>query len=415
MITFALRKTVRASLSAAAPPRLARTLSATVSGPQDELVPSFLSPAGFSDILSANGVDFYAGVPDSLLKDFCGYVADHHPAKKHVITANEGSAVAMGAGYHMATGKVPLVYLQNSGLGNVVNPILSLASPEVYGIPMILLVGWRGEPGRKDEPQHRTQGKLMPGMLAAMDVPFEIVPDYEDGAKEVVESALAQARSRSTPFALVVRKNTFSKYTFQREASDYQMTREEAIKCVLVAAGEYDPVVSTTGFSSREVFELREEMGQDHSRDFLTVGSMGHASAIAAGIAIAKPSRNVVCIDGDGALAMHLGNALTVGLQGLPNYVHVLINNGLHDSVGGQPTGMFGVDFEAISKGMGYTHYALAETPEEIQAAFAACQSNRTGASMLEIRTKGGARSGLGRPTTTPVENKDAYMEFLRE
>lgn len=410
MIASGLRRTV----GAVSRSPLARGLSASA-GPQDELVPQFLSPAGFQEILAANGVDFYAGVPDSLLKDFCGYVADTLPPKKHVITANEGSAVSLAAGYHMATGSTPLVYMQNSGLGNIVNPVLSLASPEVYGIPMLLLIGWRGEPGRKDEPQHRVQGKLMPGMLASMDVPFDIVPDYEEGAREVVENALAQARARSTPFALVVRKNTFSGYKFQREPSAYAMTREEAIECVLRASGDFDPIVSTTGFSSREVFELREGMGQDHSRDFLTVGSMGHASAIAAGIAIAKPSRHVVCIDGDGAMAMHMGNALTVGLRKLSNYTHVLVNNGLHDSVGGQPTGLFGSDFADISRGMGYTHYVLAETPEEIQAGFAECKANTTGASMLEIRTKGGARKELGRPTTTPVENKDAYMNFLRE
>jgi len=295
-----------------------------------------------------------------------------------------------------------------------VNPLLSLASPEVYGIPMILLIGWRGEPGRKDEPQHRVQGKLMPGMLASMDLPFEIVPDYEEGAREVVENALAQAKGRSTPFALVVRKGTFSHYEFHREASPNIMTREEAIECVLRAAGAFDPIVSTTGFSSREVFELRERMGQDHSRDFLTVGSMGHASAIAAGIALAKPSRHVVCIDGDGALAMHLGNALTVGLRKLNNYTHVVVNNGLHDSVGGQPTGMFGADFDAISRGMGYTHFARAKTPEEVTEKFAECQANATGASMLEILTKGGARKELGRPTSSPMENKNAYMSFLR-
>lgn len=392
----------------------ARFAAASGEGPADELVRHFLSPAAFQRILSKEGVDFFTGVPDSLLKDFCGYVADALPPERHVITANEGGAVALATGYHLATGGVPLVYMQNSGLGNIVNPVLSLASHAVYGVPMLLMIGWRGEPGRKDEPQHRVQGKLMPGMLASMDVPFEILPDYEEGAAEVVQAALASIRQRKQPFALLVRKRTFEAYAYKAEPSPYELSREDAIEAVLEAAGDWDPIVATTGFASREVFEIREKAGQDHSRDFLTVGSMGHASAIAAGIAIARPSKTVICLDGDGAFAMHLGNALTVGLRKMSNYVHVLINNGVHDSVGGQATGMLDCDVEALARGMGYAHYARAETPGAIASGFAACRAATGGPSMLEIRVRGGARKDLGRPTTTPKENRDAYMAFLQ-
>jgi len=234
------------------------------------------------------------------------------------------------------------------------------------------------------------------------------------GAQRVLRDAMSHIRSRRAPFALLVKKNCFGPYEFRPPVSPYSLTREAAIRVLLREVGERDPIVSTTGFASREVFELREELGQDHSRDFLTVGSMGHASAIAMGIAIARPSRSVVCLDGDGALAMHMGNALTIGLRGPANLLHVLLNNGVHDSVGGQDTGMYGVDFEKVAYGLGYSNYSRAETADEIIAGYRTCKAQTNGPSFLEVRVKAGARDNLGRPTTTPQQNRDAFMRFLQ-
>ena len=386
-----------------------------------ELVRDFLDPAAFYRYLvEEKEVDFFVGVPDSLLKDFCGYVSDTAPESKHTITANEGSAVALATGYHMATGKVPLVYMQNSGLGNAVNPLLSLADPLVYGTPMLLVLGWRGEPGKKDEPQHKAQGQRMVSMLASMEIPFDTLPDFEEGAEVVIDALLERARAINGPVALCVKRQTFAPYTMKATlpidaSEDITLSREEALRLCIAGVGAWDAVVSTTGFASREVFELREELSHDHSRDFLTVGSMGHASAIALGIATGKPSRQVVCFDGDGAVLMQMGNLASVGMSGAANFKHVVNNNLVHDSVGAQPTGAEAIDIPAIAKACGYTWSASVSSPEEVSSKFAELLAHNEGPGLLEIRTKPGARSDLGRPTTTPIENKESFMKFLSE
>ena len=386
--------------------------------PFSETVRDFLDPATFFDMLLENDISFFTGVPDSLLKDFCAYVSDHapsHPGVEHEITANEGSAIALAAGYNMATGKVPLVYMQNSGLGNAVNPLLSLADPQVYSTPMMMLIGWRGEPGKKDEPQHIVQGERMAAMLAAMNIPFEVLPDYEDGARNTVSSLARIATERQCPVALLCRRQTFTKYSMQEPVvSTAPMTREDALRLCLSRLGPWDLVVSTTGFASREVFELREELGQGHERDFLTVGSMGHASAIALGIAKAKPSKDMYCFDGDGAMLMHMGNMATVGMSGLANFKHVINNNFAHDSVGAQPTGTAAIDVPAMARALGYTWAASAETEKEAAELFSELREHKDGPGLLEIRVRPGARSNLGRPTSSPVENKEQFMSFVR-
>lgn len=382
-------------------------------GPFDELERTFLPPAAFYEQLVSRKVDFFTGVPDSLLKPFCAYVTDHAPEDKHVITPNEGSSIALAAGYHLATKKYPLVYYQNSGLGNTVNPLLSLAHKNVYSVPMLMLVGWRGEPGRKDEPQHAVQGPMTPGLLATLDVPFEILPDYEEGAEEAVEHAVDIMKTRHCPVALLVKKRTFNEYALKNKmTADFKLAREDAIRLVVEEAGPWDVMVGTTGFTSRELFELRAGSGAGHERDFLTVGSMGHASAIAAGVAIAKPSRNVVVLDGDGATLMHMGNVAMVGKLGLKNFKQVLVNNGAHDSVGAQPTQGFGMKFHEVAKACGYAFTEVAETEEEIRAGLRKLLAT-DGPGMLEVRVRPGARKNLGRPTTSTLENKAAFMEFL--
>ena len=369
----------------------------------------------FVDWLSALGVDFYAGVPDSLLNPICFYL-DDHGGGNHVVAANEGGAVALACGYHLATGKVPLVYLQNSGQGNTINSLLSLADPEVYSIPLLMLIGWRGEPGTKDEPQHVKQGKITVGLLEAMDIPYRILEPGPDAARRCVDELVAIASSENRPVALLVRKNTFEPYksTGSQSAIDFEMTREQAIGAVLEALGETDAVVSTTGKTSRELYDYRERTGQGHEQDFLTVGSMGHASQIAMGIALAQPNRQVICLDGDGAMLMHMGAAAVLGAAGVANFKHVILNNGAHDSVGGMATAGLQVSFSEIVKGCGYTEAWRVERREDLAEKLAQLRAAQ-GPAMLEILVRPGARDDLGRPQSSPIENKTAFKKFLSQ
>ena len=366
----------------------------------------------FLDWLAALGVDFYAGVPDSLLKPVCFYLADH-AADKHVVAANEGGAVALACGYHLATGKVPLVYMQNSGQGNAINPLLSLADPEVYSIPLLLLIGWRGEPGTKDEPQHVKQGKVTVSLLEAMDIPYRVLEPEPGAARRSVDELVAIAAAENRPVALLVRDGAFEPYKPKEQTSgQFEMTRERAIESVVAALGETDAIVSTTGKISRELYEYRARAGHGHQREFLTVGSMGHASQIAMGIALAKPDRQVFCLDGDGAMLMHMGGAAIVGAAGVENFKHIVLNNGVHDSVGGMATAGLRVSFTEIGKACGYyeawrveRYVGVAEKVAKLRAV--------TGPAMLEIMVQKGARADLGRPKTSPIENKTAFKEFL--
>eukprot|EP01064_Diplonema_japonicum_P034272 TRINITY_DN7055_c0_g1_i1.p1 TRINITY_DN7055_c0_g1~~TRINITY_DN7055_c0_g1_i1.p1 ORF type:complete len:409 (+),score=117.44 TRINITY_DN7055_c0_g1_i1:51-1229(+) len=371
------------------------------------------------DKLEAKGMDTFFGVPDSLLKDLCGYITDA-AGEKNVCTANEGSAVAMAAGHHFATGNVPCVYLQNSGLGNTINPVLSLAHEKVYQVPMLLVIGWRGEPGVKDEPQHVAQGALTTEILDSCEVPYRVLPTTAEGVDEVLKEALEHFKTKGSPFAVLVKKGTFEGYKLQSTTDNtYEMTREEAIKCILDGIHPTDAVVSTTGMPSREVFEHRAGTDKNHSRDFLTVGGMGHCSQIAAGIALSKPEKQVFVIDGDGAAIMHMGGLTTVGgiaaqREGaLSNFKHIIVNNGAHDSVGGQPTVAFDINFSKIAEGSGYTVVTDPVTTHDSLKAAVVKLRETDGPCIFEVRVKRGARSDLGRPTTTPVQNKEALMEFL--
>lgn len=373
-----------------------------------------ISPEIFYKALSARGVDFFTGVPDSLLKDICAYISDNVPEERHIIAANEGASVGLAVGSYLASGKVPLVYMQNSGFGNTINPVLSIADDAVYGIPMLLLIGWRGEPGVKDEPQHIKQGAVSEELLKAMHIPYQILHQESDVAS-VLDKALETTITKGKPYALLVRKGTFDKYKLKNDrTSFYPLDREGAIKLIISLLGKDDIVVSTTGKTSREVFEHRVALGQSHEKDFLTVGAMGHTSSIAMGIAIEKKNRNVICLDGDGSILMHMGSLAINGMMGdLKNFKHIVINNGAHDSVGGQPTVGFDVDFSKVADACGYTLSATASSVEEVKEKLNRVM-NHNGKAFLEIKVNKGAREDLGRPTKTPKENKAAFQEFLK-
>lgn len=372
-----------------------------------------VNPKNFIGTLGEAGVDFYAGVPDSLLKNFCACLADTLPAKNYIITANEGTAVGLAAGHFLATRHLPVVFMQNSGLGNTVNPLLSLMDPKVYSLPVLLIIGWRGEPGKKDEPQHAKQGIVTLPLLEAMEIPYTILSGDEEEALAQAREAARDCLRRSAPCAIVVRKGTFSDFKLSHSAGgDFPMSREDALKNVAALLPADAVIVSTTGKLSRELFELREARGEGHARDFLTVGSMGHASSIALGIALAKPQRPVYCFDGDGALIMHLGALSNIGAAAPRNYTHIIFNNGAHESVGAQPTLGLAIDVPAIARACGYSSAVTVSTAEELAGAL---KEGAPGPRLIEIKVAVRSRPDLGRPTTTPIGNRDSFMQSLGE
>jgi len=369
----------------------------------------------FVEILNSYNLNFFAGVPDSLLKNFCAYIMDNIEPNRHIITANEGGAIGLAAGRYLSTQDIGLVYMQNSGEGNAINPLASLADPQVYSIPVLLLIGWRGEPGKHDEPQHVKQGQITLKLLDTMDIPYSILPDSIDSAESCLNDAFEYMNKKNAPYAIIVRKGTFDKYVPKTDVKDaYEIEREDAIKSIVDQLDLHDVVVSSTGKISRELFEYREELGQDHSRDFLTVGSMGHSSQIALGIAQSKPERNIYCIEGDGSYIMHMGASAIIGSKAPENLKHIVLNNGAHDSVGGQPTAGFEIDIPAIAKACKYKLTMCAERPDELIEKLKELKASE-GPVLLEIMVKKGSRPNLGRPTTTPIENKQAFMDFLKD
>lgn len=367
----------------------------------------------FYNTLLDNGIKFFTGVPDSLLADICAYIADNADKNDHIIAANEGNSLGLAVGYHLATKQIPLVYLQNSGLGNLVNPMLSLADDKVYAIPMIILMGWRGEPGISDEPQHIRQGEVTVAMLKSMNMDYEIVDSNTDFVN-LINSVTIKSQVTSKPVFLLVRKNTFSPYKLRsRDERFYALSREEALINVINSVDDSDIIVSTTGKTSRELFEHRYRLGQGHERDFLTVGGMGHASSIAVGIALCKQQRSVFCIDGDGALIMHMGCLAIIGsMNTLNNFKHIVINNGAHESVGGQPSAGFNVNFVEIAKSCGYTYANTCDNITDLLKELEVLKGHK-GRGLLEIKVNLNSRSNLGRPTKTPVANKEEFMSFI--
>ncbi len=355
-----------------------------------------------------SGVDMFTGVPDSLLKNFCAYITDNVPQGRHIIAANEGNAIGIAAGHYLATGSPALVYMQNSGLGNAVNPLLSLADPKVYSIPMVLLIGWRGEPGVHDEPQHVMQGEVTLPLLDAMQTPYVVLE-----REEQIAGIVAQAMKELRPVAVVVRKGTFGKYQLKNKTvSDAPLCREEAMKLVVGSLRPDDMIVSTTGKLSRELFEYREALGQGHGHDFLTVGSMGHSSSIALGIALEKPARRIFCFDGDGAFIMHTGALGIIASMKPRNFFHILFNNGAHESVGAQPTVGCRISPTGIALASGYRAAMTATTADEITHALHRLDTLE-GPVLLELRVGINSRDDLGRPTTTPIQNKEAFMAMM--
>lgn len=375
-----------------------------------------MNPLDFINRLSDNDISFFSGVPDSLLKELCKCITDTVDTKQHVLAANEGAAVGLAIGHHLATGKTGAVYMQNSGIGNSVNPLLSLAAEEVYSIPLLMIIGWRGKPGVHDEPQHVKQGRIMLSLLDAMEVPYFIL-NADSDLTVILPKAIEILKTRRIPVALVIEKNSFSKYetvdSLTENVSPLSMTREEAIQIITETVSDDTVIVSTTGKASRELFENRIQQGKADNLDFLTVGGMGHAASIAVGIALSRPDRQVICLDGDGALLMHMGSLPIIGSKSPSNFLHLLLNNGVHDSVGGQPTVGFETNICEIALASGYTTAHCVDTPTALREKLLKGKKDH-GTIFLEIRVKAGSRIELGRPTSTPIQNKEQLMKNIR-
>ena len=357
--------------------------------------------------------EFFTGVPDSLLRPFCDHLMKKHGLGScHIIAANEGNAVGLAAGYYFATGKIPVVYLQNSGIGNIINPVASLLNDRVYGIPVIFVIGWRGEPGKQDEPQHIYQGEITLQLLKDIGIKTYVISNVTTEEeicrqKQYFTSYLNNGKS----VAWIIGKGAFHSGNKYDAKNSYIMRREEILSQIILTAKE-DIIVSTTGKTSRELFELREKNKQSHQQDFLTVGSMGHSSSIALGLALKTPNKRIWCIDGDGAALMHMGAMATVAAYAPNNMIHIVINNEAHESVGGLPTVANKIDFIQIAKGCGYPCAKSVQDRESLHKELQYIAAKKQLA-FLEIKCAIGARSDLGRPTVTAEENKKSLMKYL--
>lgn len=372
-----------------------------------------VDPITFHNALAQSGIDFYTGVPDSMLRPFCACVAEHTKKERHIIAANEGAAIGLAAGSYLASGRPALVYMQNSGLGNAINPLLSLADMSVYGIPMILMIGWRGEPGVKDEPQHVAQGQATTSLLNAIGVEHYQLPNDTAEATTMLNELRKQTIKDNKPVAVLVSKNTFADYhADENDDEPVTLSRERAIELILNKIKPDSSVVSSTGMISRELYELRDHFKQNHDTDFLTVGSMGHCSQIALGIAVTNSNKRVICLDGDGAAIMHMGSMAIVGQASSANLLHVILNNGRHDSVGGQPTCGLKINFTTIAEGCGYQLVRSANDETELINALDA-MSDLEGPLLLDVRIGAGHRKDLGRPEISPQDQKRNFMRHL--
>lgn len=369
-----------------------------------------INPRAFYNLLVEHGLVDFVGVPDSLLKHFNAYLLDQH---NHWISANEGSALALAAGLYMGSRQIPVVYLQNSGFGNLINPLTSLMDTSVYGIPALILIGWRGEPGHQDEPQHTAQGATQEAQIKALGHPYTIMSkDYSELSNQVAQ-ATAWMHDHSSPYIFLVQTGSFEPYASTRKIKKFNYPqRESYLEVLMDLMEEATLVVSTTGKTSREWYELREKRGLGHDHDFLTVGSMGHASQIALGLATKQPSRKVVCIDGDGALIMHMGSLAIIGQAAPKNLLHIVINNGAHESVGGQPTAGFDIDIPKMASACGYEYVASVNSLEACASEFERMWSMQSPV-LLELKSNIGSRVDLGRPKNSPKENKDLMMSQI--
>ena len=365
-------------------------------------------------ILKNNGITFFTGVPDSYLNGFCNYALAHNP-DRNIIAANEGNAVGIASGHYFATKEIPLVYMQNSGQGNTINPLASLADPNVYAVPMLLLIGWRGQGNTEpNHPQHKLQGEITAKLLDVMHIPYSILTDDIEEFGQAIEKAVRYCAEKRGPYGLIAPKGVMAASEKANDVdSTFPMSREEAIEVILDHMPEDTIYTATTGRATRELFFLREKRGETKARDFLNVGSMGHASSVALGIALEKPDRHVVALDGDSAAIMHMGAMTMVSKLGAPKFMHVILNNGAHESVGGQPSAGYLLEFTKIAEACGYTTVGHAVTTEEELIEAIDKLKNCGKASFIDCRIHKGLNSKLPPIVFDHREAIDALIDDL--
>lgn len=367
------------------------------------------------NILNENGVKFFTGVPDSYLNGFCNHLINNFSTSDNIIAANEGNAIAIASGHYLATGEIPLVYMQNSGMGNAVNPLVSLADKNVYSIPMLLLIGWRGQPDTGDWAQHKLQGEITTRLLELMHIPYTILEDDNSAFDSVIKTAVSYAKNNRTPYALIAPKGVMAGEKGNNKDNAYPLSREEAIEIILDNMPQNTVYSATTGRATRELFFLRERRNEGKQCDFLNIGSMGHASSVALGIAQAKPDRKVVCLDGDCAAMMHLGAFTTVSKVNVPNFLHIVLNNGAHESVGGQPSAGFLIDFTEIARASGYNTVEKAATNKQELIAALNVLKNSDKAAFVEVRIHKGLNGKLPPLDFSHRQAIDALINELKE
>tara|TARA_Y100000034_G_C6910131_1_gene424115 strand:- start:1464 stop:2585 length:1122 start_codon:yes stop_codon:yes gene_type:complete len=360
-----------------------------------------------------NDLTFFTGVPDSTFKDWMKFLADGNDMT-NIIACNECEATAIASGYHLGTNKTGVVYMQNSGLGKTVNPLTSLCSKEVYSIPIVLMIGWRGEPEKKDEPQHKMMGRIMLSQLETLEISYETLPDNIEQAREVIKRAGEKTRQSNYASAIIIKKGTLEEYASKTSVkTNYEMSREDAIKTIIDNMEDNAAIVSTTGKTSRELFEHRIARNEQ-PKDFYTVGSMGCSASIGFGIALKNPNKSIYIFDGDGAFLMQSGALSTIGHYHPRNFYHMVFDNNAYDSTGGQPTVSSTVNFDKIALAVGYSSAKTVETKKDLVKELLEIKQI-AGPNMIIVKVNKGARKDLGRPTTIPIENKDAFMNYLQE
>ena len=372
-----------------------------------------ISVVDFSKKLSSLGFDTAIGVPDSTFKGLISYFSSQNGGVfKHLIASNECEDAAVASGYYLAHQRPALVYMQNSGFCKTLNPYTSLLSADVYSIPALLLVGWRGKPGKKDEPQHKMMGRIMLGLFNAMELEYTVLE--ESTWEDQLEKARDYMGSKNRPYVIAIPKGLFDYFEIpQQDKNKAVLTREEALNIIVDNTSDDAVFISTTGKTSRELFETREQRKDYHGKDFYTVGSMGCASSIAFGVGLADSRKKIYILDGDGAALMQLGTMATIGHYKNSRIKHILLDNNAHESTGSQPTVSDSVNFPQIASACGYEYVESVENEEQLKKVLQQLENNGK-LSLLVVKVKKGSRPDLGRPTTTPKENRDAFIRNFR-
>ena len=358
------------------------------------------------NLLKKNNSNFYTGVPDSVLKEL-SFALRNKGTKNHIIATNEGSAVSLGIGNYLSTKKVPCIYMQNSGLSNALNPLISIAHEKVYSIPLILIIGWRGSPKIKDEPQHNVKGQITESLLKLLNINYTIIRTIADLKK--FDKQIKSAKKKNSIVACLIEQGTLEKTKQINKKKDfYKLDKELFLKTLLESLEKNTKIISSTGYNSRELMFLRNKYKIQNSRDFYMVGGMGHSSSVALGYSLST-KKKTICVDGDGSLLMHLGSIKTVGTFAKNNFKYILLNNNSHDSVGGQNTYADDINFKNLSKSLGFKKFYLIKNDRNLKKNIQKFLKDKN-LCFLEVKVSNSKIKNLPRPTNL-IKIKKLFMK----